>query len=176
PARLQGGKVRFDQLSVGVTAQPLADQLRRRSERDVHRLAPQLHQRPLPLRPNLAACPLQQVFLLLVGLLHREGPFLLGRRPGVSQQAARLGPGIEQELLVLLHEGGPLRPGALSLRIFLCPPGSGADSARLRSASASCSSRRFSRASTAPSSAGQAKRLSTRNRSPKTTSVQIMSP
>src|SRR6185295_189691 len=70
----------------------------------------------------------------------------------------------------------PLAWARVSSRSFLCSSRSRADSARLRSASASCSSSRFSRASTAPSSAGQANRLSTRNRSPKTTSVQIMSP
>src|SRR4051812_32837239 len=68
---LERGEVVDDDAAVGVAVEPLADELRRRGEREVDGLAPQFLHRALALRLDLGARPGEKRLLLLLQLRER---------------------------------------------------------------------------------------------------------
>src|SRR5256886_13755945 len=91
------------------------EQLRRRGDREVHRLAAQRQDRLLPFLLDVLAGPRQQVFVLLPRLGEQRRALLVGDGLRVGDQLLRLGLGARGQAAVLLQQTLRLRAGPLRL-------------------------------------------------------------
>src|SRR3954468_19204104 len=114
--RADRAEVALDELAVLVGIEVLLDRLAGTEDRQLDRLATELRDRLLALLLDVAAGPVQQVGLVLLGLLDHVGANLVGRRAGVGHELLRLA-ARRVEILLLLGEQRGSRL-AIALRAF----------------------------------------------------------
>src|SRR5918992_3087484 len=95
---------RLDQPPVRAVVEVLLEDLARARDRQVDRLAPQLGDRAVALRLDLATRALEHLLLLAPRLLEQVGPHLLGRLAPFGNEALRLGPRVLDLTTMLLEQ------------------------------------------------------------------------
>src|ERR1051325_2582013 len=110
-----GAEVIEHEAAVGLAIEIRLRELRRRGDREIHRLAPQLLDRLLLLGADLAPRPLEQRFLLFARLRQQLLALLLRHRLGGRQDLLRFGAGRVQCQLVLLEQPRRLGIGLLGV-------------------------------------------------------------